>query len=138
MIAVVDIDGVLADATHREHFVQQQPPDWERFFDAVGADPVIERGRDLVSELAIVHEIVLLSGRPERTRSDTEEWLREHRIPYGQLVLRPDHDRRPAATLKGDLIRRLGGRDAIAVVVDDDPAVVSRLAAAGYETYRFV
>ena len=45
MIAVFDIDGVLADARHREHHVSGRPKDWDAFFAAVGDDPVVEAGR---------------------------------------------------------------------------------------------
>ncbi len=44
VIAVVDIDGVLADATHRQHHLEGRPKDWDAFFAAVGEDPPIPRG----------------------------------------------------------------------------------------------
>ena len=75
VIAVLDIDGVLADASHRQHFLDGRPKDWDAFFAAVGDDTVIEAGRARLTELATDHRIVLLSGRPERTRVDTQAWL---------------------------------------------------------------
>ena len=137
MIAVVDIDGVLADAGHRQHFLDGRPKDWPAFFAAVGADSVLTEGLDLVARLAVDHDIVLLSGRPERTRSATETWLRTHGIRYARLVLRPDVDRRPARRFKGQALRRLGTPEEVAVVVDDDPTVVEEITRIGYRAMLF-
>lgn len=137
MIAVVDIDGVLADASHRQHHVAGRPKDWDAFFAAVGDDPLIERGRDLVADLAQEHVVVLLSGRPERTRADTEAWLERHGIAASRLVLRADRDRRPAARAKAELIRGIGSPGEVAVVVDDDETVVESLSSLGYRTLLF-
>lgn len=138
MIAVFDIDGVLADATHRQHFVESRPKDWDAFFAAVGEDPVIDEGRSLMQRAALEHEIVLLSGRPERTRADTLAWLEAHGMGRPRLILRPDHDRRPAADLKADLLRGLSAPEAVAVVVDDDDSVVERVTGLGFRAELFV
>ena len=137
MIAVIDIDGVLADASHRERFVRTRPKDWAAFFDAVTDDAVIAEGRELVSNLSRDHEIVLLSGRPERTRPDTEEWLARQGIGYARLVLRPDRDHRPAPLFKSEALTALGGPEVVAVVVDDDETVVEALRVLGYTARRF-
>jgi hypothetical protein len=137
MIAVVDIDGVLADATHRQHHLQGRPKDWDAFFAAVGEDPPIPRGIARLGELSLEHDVVLLSGRPERTRADTENWLARHGIEVSGLVLRSDADHRPAADLKADLIARIAAPTGIAVVVDDDATVVGRISELGYRAELF-
>lgn len=137
MIAVFDIDGVLADPTHRQHHVASRPKDWDAFFAAVGEDEVLEAGRARLHELAVDHEVVLLSGRPESTRADTEAWLARHGIEVSRLVLRRDSDHRPAPQVKAELIAGIGGPTEVAVVVDDDEAVTARLTANGYTTALF-
>lgn len=134
MIAVFDIDGVLADPAHRQHHVASRPKDWDAFFAAVGGDDVLEAGRARLHELAVDHEVVLLSGRPESTRTETEAWLARHGIVVSRLVLRRDSDFRPAAQVKAELIAGIGGPDVVAVVVDDDETVTARLDASGYRT----
>jgi FMN phosphatase YigB (HAD superfamily) len=32
MIYIFDIDGTLADISHRLHFIQQEPKDWRGFY----------------------------------------------------------------------------------------------------------
>ncbi len=137
MIAVFDIDGVLADATHRQHHVARRPKDWDAFFSSVGDDPVMETGRQQLRDLAATHDVVLLSGRPERCRADTVDWLDRHGIAAIRLVLRADDDHRPAAALKADLVRGIGGPEDIAVIVDDDELVVERLRGLGYRVVLF-
>lgn len=137
MIAVVDIDGVLADAGHRQHHVDRAPKDWDAFFAAVGDDAPIDAGLAMLEELSTQHEVVLLSGRPERTRQDTEAWLVRQGVGVERLVLRPDTDRRTAAIFKADAIRAIGAPADVAVVVDDDESVVETLTRMGYSTRLF-
>ena len=61
----------------------------------------------------------------------SKAWLKGE-AQQADLLLRPDSDRRPAPALKADLIRAIAPPDDVAVVVDDDVAVVERLAALGY------
>lgn len=138
MIVVFDIDGVLADVSHREHHITGRPKDWDAFFAEVGSDEVIESGRRRLLAEAVGHEVVLLSGRPERCRAATEEWLDRNGMAGYRLILRSDRDRRPAATLKADLIRALGSPQDIALVIDDDDSVVDRLRELGYHCEQFV
>lgn len=137
MIAVFDIDGVLADARHREHHVSGPARDWDAFFAAVGEDPPIDEGIALLRATESGTRVVLVSGRPERTRADTEAWLARNGVRVDELILRPDADRRPAATLKAGLLRALAEPSDVACVVDDDPAVVDRLVSLGYPARLF-
>jgi phosphoglycolate phosphatase-like HAD superfamily hydrolase len=136
-IVVFDIDGVLADATHRQHLVQQRPKDWAGFFAAVGDDPVIDAGRKRLLTEAVDHEIVLVSGRPEHTRADTVAWLERNGFGPLQLILRNDNDHRRAAVAKLDLVESLGAPGQITRVIDDDESVVKALADKGYPAELF-
>jgi hypothetical protein len=137
VIAIFDIDGVLADARHREHHLQSRPRDWDGFFAAVAGDSPIEEGIRRVADAGAHHEIVLLSGRPESTRQETTDWLGRHGVWFDRLVLRADGDHRPAPVMKADLVGGIAPPDQVAMVVDDDGGVVERLAALGYPAVRF-
>lgn len=135
-LAVVDIDGVVADVRHRVHHVRRRPKDWGAFFAAAVADPAHEEGVAVVRRLAEDHDVVFLTGRPAHLRRDTETWLEEHGLGGHRLVMRPGGDRRPAAAVKIGLLRELARGRRVGVVVDDDPVVVAALADAGYPTFR--
>jgi FMN phosphatase YigB (HAD superfamily) len=132
-IAVVDIDGVLADVRHRVHHVTEHPRDWGAFFAAASDDPLLQQGRDTVRRLAEVTDIVYLSGRPERLRAVTLEWFERHDLPRGKLLLRPRDDFRAARIFKVEVLDRLSERATVVVLVDDDPMVCEAARSAGYD-----
>ena len=130
-LAVLDLDGVLADTRHRLHHLAGRRR-WDAFFAAAGRDPVHPEGRAVVEEvLARGLTVVYLSGRPSRTAAATRDWLRRNGFPEGELLLRADDDRRPAGAVKVSLLRRLvrGHGRPVDVLVDDDPTVVAAVRA---------
>ena len=131
-IAVIDLDGVLADVRHRLHHLETQPRNWDAFFAGIPEDSVLPEGRAVVDRLAGDHDLIYLTGRPERTRRATEAWLRRHRLPRGELIMRRERDRRPARVTKPALLRTLAAGRRIAVVVDDDPEVCAALMRDGW------
>jgi phosphoglycolate phosphatase-like HAD superfamily hydrolase len=133
-IAVLDIDGVLADVRHRLHHLESRPKDWAGFFGDATRDPLLAEGAAVAATLAEEHELVYLTGRPERCRRDTLAWLRRHALPDGVLLMRQENDRRPARQTKLGHLRRLARRAEVAMVVDDDPDVVQAVSTAGWPT----
>jgi hypothetical protein len=105
---VLDLDGVLADARGRQHFLNGPGrKDWRGFFDAAGDDPVIEEVVRLLELLDRELSIVLLTARPMRIRSLTEEWLRRNGVAWDLLVMRPDRDFGPSVDFKRRTARDL-------------------------------
>jgi predicted secreted acid phosphatase len=133
-IAVIDLDGVVSDVRHRLHFLQSRPKDWDQFFAAARSDPAHPEGLELVRSLAVDHEIVFVTGRPDRLRRATLEWLEARGLDTHRLLMRPDGDRRPAAQVKRELVAALGRDRTISIVVDDDELVLSAFRDAGYHT----
>jgi hypothetical protein len=121
-LAVFDIDNTLADTDHRQHFLERRPRDWDGFFGAAPADPPLARCVALAVERAADSEIVYLTGRPERCRADTEEWLTRHGLPEGRVWMRGNQDRRPARTTKLEVLRRIARGRELRVLVDDQAA----------------
>lgn len=131
-VAFVDLDGVLADVRHRLHHLTGRRKDWDAFFDAAPQDPLHPEGKAVVEQLRPDHEVVYLTGRPERCRADTERWLAQHGLDGHDLVMRSGRDRRPAAVVKVETIARRYPDRRVAVVVDDDERVAAAMRAAGH------
>lgn len=131
-LAVIDIDGVLADVRHRLRHLEGRPKNWDAFFAAARRDPPHAEGMELARALAAEHDILFLTGRPERTRADTERWLTDHGLGGHRLEMRPESDRRPAAQVKVERLAELAADRQVAIVVDDDDRVVAAMRAAGY------
>lgn len=129
-VAVFDIDGVLADVSHRLHFLDVHR--WERFFAAADADPLLDEGAKRLRAAQAEHDVVYLTGRPERNRRLTERWLAAHGLPTAPLHMRADDDLRPARYVKREVLRELSRTRRIASIIDDDPAVVRMLEADGW------
>jgi phosphoglycolate phosphatase-like HAD superfamily hydrolase len=132
-VAVFDIDGVLADVRHRLHHVAARPKDWDAFFGAAPLDPPLAEGVGAVAAASRGgHVVMYLTGRPERCRRATLDWLDAHGLPRGELHMRDDADRRPARITKVATLRRLSRRFRVEAFVDDDAAVVQAVRAAGF------
>lgn len=130
--AVFDIDGVLADVEHRLHHLRPPHRRWRAFFADAADDPPLADGVQRAHEAATTHALVYVSGRPERLRQLTQSWLDQHGLPAGALLLRPNHDRRPARVLKPEIVAHVSRQGQVALVVDDDLAVCQALRALGY------
>lgn len=135
-VAVVDIDGVLADVRHRLHHLDGAHKDWDAFFAAAPADEPLVEGRAVAERLAQDHELVYLSGRPDRCRDDTVAWLSGHGLPPGRVMLRPDRDRRPARMFKLERLAEIAADRTVAVLVDDDPAVCTAARKRGFTVFH--
>jgi phosphoglycolate phosphatase-like HAD superfamily hydrolase len=134
-LAVFDIDGVVADVRHRLHFVEKRPKDWDAFFAAAGKDTPLPEGVALARQFLATHDLVWLTGRPERLRTSTTRWLAAVDLPTSPLVMRRNRDFRPARQSKLEEVRRLAEGRTVALVVDDDPDVTAVLAADGYPVH---
>lgn len=130
-VAVFDLDGTLADTGHREHHLRGRK-NWDAFFAQAVHDQVHPEGL-AAHRTAVQHglTVVYLSGRPESQRDASLRWLRENGFIPGELLLRPPGDRRPAAVVKLEALRRLAGRARLELLVDDDPAVITAVRARG-------
>ena len=89
---LVDVDGVIANGWHRQHFLQDGRKDWKNFFANAFGDSPIEGSRALVDRFAEAGIVVLLTARPNNLRQVTLEWLAEHGYRWDLLVMRGRSD----------------------------------------------
>jgi hypothetical protein len=134
-LAIIDLDGVVADVRHRLHHLEGRRKNWPAFFAAARHDDVHPEGVAVVQTLARDHEIVYLTGRPEHLRADTVRWLGAHGLDDARVFMRAEGDRRPAAVVKVELLAELAAGRSIGVVVDDDPLVLEAMRRAGHPTF---
>lgn len=135
-LAVFDLDNTLADTAHRQRFLERKPRDWDAFFAAAPQDPPIEEGVAMARASGEECEVVYLTGRPERCRRDTLDWLAAHGLPEGRVYMRRNDDRRPARRTKLKILNRLARTREIRVLVDDDELVCEDAERAGFTVVR--
>jgi hypothetical protein len=125
---IFDIDGTLADVSHRQHFLRRTPKDWAAFQAAAHLDPPHEPIVRLARTLTLVgHRIVLCSGRGEQERPVTEEWLDRHAIAHHGIYMRTEGDYRDDAIIKAELYERILADGFSPALVFDDRNRVVRL-----------
>ena len=75
MDVIFDLDGTLADPTHRLHFVKTKPKNWPAFFAAADKDECVEPIAMMARGFALGNRVLICSGRPDNMRDMTETWL---------------------------------------------------------------
>ena len=104
---IFDIDGTVADASHRLHHIQKQPKDWDAFFAACIDDLPIEHIVGLTHALSHFEKIVYVSGRSDQVRNKTEQWLKDFCCAAGTLYMRKAGDHRPDNIIKAELLDQI-------------------------------
>jgi phosphoglycolate phosphatase-like HAD superfamily hydrolase len=119
---VFDMDGVLSDASRRQHFIEYPFPDWEAFFHACGDDELIAEVARLLDVIDDDHRIVLLTARPIRVQPQTLAWLERYELRWDVLIMREYGDYMAARVFKQRTVKELRGRDFdLRLAFEDDP-----------------
>ena len=138
---VFDIDGVLADCSHRLHYIQGEDKDYEKFYskEELWKDKPIKAGMKIVDMLYNLYamedfyrptefygKIILLTGRNKVCEEATRNWILRNTDMFGSLFklhMRPKNDYRPAHEVKESLIEKHIGFENILFAFDDDDQV---------------
>jgi phosphoglycolate phosphatase-like HAD superfamily hydrolase len=132
---VFDLDGVLANADHRQHLLAPGPgrrKDWKRFFERAGDDALIEEVARLTLLIDPSLQRVLLTARPTTIKDITVDWLDRFHLAWDLLVMRPAGAYAPSPVAKKaavDELRAFGFE--LLLAFDDDRRNVDMFHAAG-------
>ena len=118
------MDGVIADCTHRLHFIEKDPKDWDSFFKAAINDKPIMPMIELLRSFHGRANIEIHTGRSTQIIHETIEWLSDHDVPYTSMKMRKMGDHRPAAEVKAEWIEGMGERlrSRVLFVLEDNPS----------------
>jgi len=126
---IFDIDGTLADISHRLHFIEGDNKDWDGFFAACSDDKPIQDVIDVARAVGLFMKptprIIYLTGRSDAVRRETQEWLfQKHFLPMGEVIMRKAGDHRPDTQAKKELMAKIiAAGDTIAGVFEDRPSI---------------
>ena len=124
---IFDIDGTLADCTHRLHYVTGKKRDYEGFFGELSKDAPIKATIDLTHALSSTEtDILIVSGRPDNYLDETIKWLDMNGVRYDRTFFRQAGDFRPDHIVKKEILDQIlkDGYNVLAVF-DDRPSVVA-------------
>lgn len=140
---ICDIDGVIADCTHRFHYIKDEKgnklpnPDWNKFYSEVDKDEPIKNIIYLVRSIYYnFNKIIFLTGRNESCRQKTSDWLFKNVfITYECLLMRKEHDYRPYTQVKPDLLKKYLAENPtteIVFILEDQDDMVEKWKELGY------
>ncbi len=125
---ILDLDGVISNATHRQHYLRGAFKDFRGFFTAAPDDPPYESGLALAASIADDHTVAILTARPNYMLDDTRRWLAAHDVRHDLLILRPEHgrgSRGPSADFKRHELNRLRAAGyQVTAAIDDDERII--------------
>jgi hypothetical protein len=123
-IIICDIDGTIADCSHRLKYIQQAPKDWDRFHSQCIDDAPIEHVIEIVRHLGSIYDIIYCTGRPDSSRGSTIDWLRWHKLPFGVLFMRKTGDCRPDTVVKLEMLKEVQAMGPVVIALEDRASVV--------------
>ena len=141
---VVDLDGTVADCTHRLHFINGETKDWKGFYEACKDDKPIVSMIDMVRALnERYYYVIFLTGRSELARNVTQEWLQANNLwNYDDLIMRPLEDYRHDSVVKLEMLNNYirtnlnDDKEAIGFILEDRATVVKSFRDAGFKVLQ--
>lgn len=114
---IIDIDGTAADCNHRRKYLDDGQLNWKIFNDPelMMKDTPKLWCRDIANAFSTItyhceyfYKIIYVSGRSEKFRKLTEEWLKKNHFPSSMsgkymLYMRPNHDVRSDCVVKQEI-----------------------------------
>lgn len=126
---VFDIDGVLADCSHRLKYIQGEDKDYDKFYsydEILKDNPILNLDKILFNiqcaESSDI-DIRFITARNIKSITAIAEWLEKYfsiMVEEGDILMRPEKDWRPAYQVKEDLIEKHIGFENILFAFDDD------------------
>ena len=140
---IFDLDGTLADISVRRKLATKpnDKMDWDIFLDPdnikldVPNDPVVKMAQFFAEG---GFNIVIFSGRSDKTIHTTRSWLTRNSIPFHKLVMRDSVTSHfvPDDILKKDMLDKHLDIDDVFFVVDDRQKVVDMWRSLGLKVFQ--
>lgn len=135
---IVDIDGTVALHVKRDGTLRRGHHEYDRVLEDEPNYPIISLVQAVIRPRLSGPpcDLVFVSGRPERCREDTQEWLRQYvtHVSPNHLFMRADGDRRADDVVKRELfetqVQHQFGNPWL--ILDDRPRVIRMWAEYGF------
>lgn len=137
---IFDLDGTLADCSHRVHFITEcDPKDWTAFFAASEGDSPIRPVIEILKSLRYHgKEVWIWTGRSDEAREATEAWLSDYVGPGLVMRMRVAGDHTHDDVLKASWLDEMQPEDRRRLwgVFEDRARVVAMWRANGVRCFQ--
>ena len=141
---VFDIDNTLANVHHRWDHLRNGKKEWDEFFSKQHLDEPYQPVLDVLHALAndrLGDEIIVVTGRDERFREVSLEWLNRHVEWFANenLFMRPGGNREDDDVLKVKIIKTWLQRHpnyTVGAIFDDRHRIIDAFRAEGWYTFE--
>lgn len=145
---IFDIDGTLADDTHRLHHISQgvngekiSSLQWAKYYHAMMYDKLILPVATIYHRLCDNkrernHKAIFITGRPEPYRRMTEDWLMQYKIMPDYLFMRPEKDHCSSVDFKRRIMQNYVKQAPVLFIIEDRSCLVKMFRSMGYKTLQ--
>lgn len=139
LAVLFDVDGTLADVTHRRHHLEQEPRDWDSWNAKMGEDKLkatVAGMYDIFANKSHI-DVMIVTGRFERYRRTTEFWMNRYNLnKHTRMYMRGDGDYRSDWQVKFDFLQHIRKTHDVMLVLDDRDSVVQMWRDNGCECFQ--
>lgn len=129
---ICDLDGTLADIRVRLKHLQGKKKDWKSFNKSIETDDLHEWCREILLRFQHDHKIIIVSGRTDELKKETEAWMKKFNVPFDYLFMRKGNDFRSDTIIKLEIFEReIRDKFSVLFVLDDRQKVVDMWRAEG-------
>jgi hypothetical protein len=124
---VFDLDGTLCNVKHRQQFIATRPRNWDAWNVGISKDDVNDPVAIVFNSLKTTYKhlkMIILTGRTDNYREETDIWLNKHGIVYDEIYMRKSGDFRDDTEIKGEVVDMLKKKYNIICAFDDRKRVV--------------
>lgn len=125
---IFDIDGSLSHNDGHRSFYD---------YSKVYADTVHNHVASVCNDVGTSHHVLIVSGREDSCRGETERWLRDNNIRYDELYMRSSGDNRADTIVKMEILRdKIAPEFEVIAAIDDRPSVCEMWRKVGVPTFQ--
>jgi len=100
---ICDLDGTLSNSVNRQHYVECEHKNFEKFYEEAINDEPNEWCKTILNSLPEDITIIILTGRPNKWLTDFMNWAEKNEIYYDAIYTRKDGDFRQDYIIKQEI-----------------------------------
>ena len=120
-LAIFDLDGTLINVDSVRHYVEGKYKNFDSFHNESLNCPPFENVINLINVMHSLSDvyIAIVTGREEKYRDVSEQWLSINNVSYSVLLMRKNYDYRKNVIIKREIYESIEDSLSPFVAIDD-------------------